>query len=255
MIANYHTHTPRCRHARGSEEEYIQAAIEAGMEALGFSDHTPQPFENGYYSKMRMYPEQLEEYMQTLRQLQSKYAHQLKIHIGLETEYYPACFPKLMEWVRQAGVEYMILGQHWLGNEEGERHIFHAFEEPERLVRYCDQAIEAMHTGVFSYFAHPDIANFVGDRDFYDKQMIRLIREAKACHLPLEYNLHGARCGCSYPDPHFWELVAAEGNPVILGRDAHDVFELKDEETEAKGLEVLKRVGITPIARLELKKP
>ena len=41
MRANYHTHTPRCRHAVGSEREYIEQAIEAGMEILGFSDHTP----------------------------------------------------------------------------------------------------------------------------------------------------------------------------------------------------------------------
>ena len=36
MIANYHTHTPRCNHAVGSEEEYIQQALNAGMKILGF---------------------------------------------------------------------------------------------------------------------------------------------------------------------------------------------------------------------------
>ena len=55
MIANYHTHTARCHHASGTEEEYIQAAIESGLRVLGFSDHTPYPFPEGYYSKMRMY--------------------------------------------------------------------------------------------------------------------------------------------------------------------------------------------------------
>ena len=30
MIANYHTHTPRCRHAEGTEAEYVQAALDAG---------------------------------------------------------------------------------------------------------------------------------------------------------------------------------------------------------------------------------
>ena len=42
MIANYHTHTWRCRHADGTEREYVETAIEAGFKILGFSDHTPQ---------------------------------------------------------------------------------------------------------------------------------------------------------------------------------------------------------------------
>jgi len=30
MFANYHTHTSRCHHAKGTEREYIEAAIKAG---------------------------------------------------------------------------------------------------------------------------------------------------------------------------------------------------------------------------------
>lgn len=32
---NYHTHTYRCGHANGNEEEMIQAAINMGIEDLG----------------------------------------------------------------------------------------------------------------------------------------------------------------------------------------------------------------------------
>ena len=39
--ANYHTHTTRCKHANGTEREYIEKAIEAGYQVLGFSDHSP----------------------------------------------------------------------------------------------------------------------------------------------------------------------------------------------------------------------
>ena len=40
MLANYHTHTSRCRHATGTDEEYIQKAIAEGVKILGFSDNT-----------------------------------------------------------------------------------------------------------------------------------------------------------------------------------------------------------------------
>lgn len=35
MKANYHTHTPRCRHASGKEEEFIEKAI------IGCDAHRP----------------------------------------------------------------------------------------------------------------------------------------------------------------------------------------------------------------------
>ena len=39
MIANYHTHTQRCRHATGTARDYVLAAIEGGLKELGFSDN------------------------------------------------------------------------------------------------------------------------------------------------------------------------------------------------------------------------
>ena len=54
MIANYHTHTARCGHAAGTEDEYVQQAIQSGLKILGFSDHTPYWFAGEYYSRMRM---------------------------------------------------------------------------------------------------------------------------------------------------------------------------------------------------------
>ena len=255
MIANYHTHTPRCRHAEGNEEEYIRTAIELGMQELGFSDHAPQPFPGDYYSIMRMYPEQLEEYTQTLRRLQAKYADQIKIHIGLEVEYYPALFEELLAWVRQTGVEYMILGQHWPGNEEGERHVYRPFADAADLARYVDQTIEAMYTGLFTYFAHPDLPQFEGDARVYDRQMRRLIRAAKRSGTPLEINLHGYRCGCTYPNRRFWELVAQEDAPVVLGRDAHSPEELRDDATEQVHLELVQSLGLSLLDRVPLRKP
>ena len=36
MYANYHTHTKRCQHAVGEDREYVEAAIAAGIQVLGF---------------------------------------------------------------------------------------------------------------------------------------------------------------------------------------------------------------------------
>ena len=83
MKANYHTHTYRCHHAVGTEREYVEAAIRAGLQILGFSDHSPYVFKDGHYSSFRMRPEELPEYVLTLSGLREEYKEQIQIHIGL----------------------------------------------------------------------------------------------------------------------------------------------------------------------------
>ena len=63
MKVNYHTHTRRCNHAIGSEEDYIKAAIEAKFEEIGIACHTPWDFGDGYKSRVRMQPEELDDYI------------------------------------------------------------------------------------------------------------------------------------------------------------------------------------------------
>ena len=62
MDYNYHTHTTRCHHAEGTDEEYIEVAIKAGMTHLGFSDHLPFMFPDGYESFYRVDMARGEEY-------------------------------------------------------------------------------------------------------------------------------------------------------------------------------------------------
>ena len=97
MRANYHTHTPRCNHAEGEEWQYVERALEAGFVELGFSDHTPYFFDKpGYYSSFRMRPEQLEDYVSTILSLREEYRERILLYLGLEAEYYPKLFPKLL---------------------------------------------------------------------------------------------------------------------------------------------------------------
>ena len=84
MIANLHTHTPRCNHAWGTEEEYVQSALEVGLQILGFSDHTPYFFPGEYYSHFRMRPELLEDYVTSVLAVREKYQGQIQIPLGLE---------------------------------------------------------------------------------------------------------------------------------------------------------------------------
>ena len=79
---NWHTHTARCGHAYGTDEEYVQAAIRGGLKTLGFSDHaaytTPYPPE-------RMAIEQVPEYIASIRSLKEKY--NLTVYNSVDDKY------------------------------------------------------------------------------------------------------------------------------------------------------------------------
>ena len=52
---NYHTHTYRCGHGYGSEEDMVKAAIDLNMQELGFSEHVPLPFYRLFLLKFATY--------------------------------------------------------------------------------------------------------------------------------------------------------------------------------------------------------
>ena len=245
MIANYHTHTPLCRHAKGTVEEYAQAAFDSGIQILGMSDHTPYWFPEGYYTHMRMFPHQLEGYIQEVLAVKEKFQGRMQIHLGLEVEYYPKYFPELLAHLRDTPVEYFILGQHWCGSEIDEPYNGTPTDREQDVARYCDQVMEALNTGLFTYAAHPDLIHFVGDDGVYRRHVRRLCREAKSIGIPLEINLLGLVQGRNYPDLRFWEIAAEEGCAAILGCDAHSPLAFGDKETEAKALEIVDRFGLT----------
>ena len=253
MKANYHTHTWRCNHAEGNEQQYVENALKAGLEVLGFSDHTPYPFPNGYRSSFRMLPEQLGGYVETVLQLRERYARRIEIPLGLEAEYYPKHFQKLLALLRDYPMDYLILGQHFVGNEYDAPYNGVGSEDVDLLRRYVHQSCDAMNTGLFTYFAHPDLIHFRGSTRLFRQYMKDICVEAKSCGVPLEFNLLGLAGRRHYPTWTFWELAAEEGCDVILGRDAHHPNALLDEKPEQEALQMLGSLGITPMERAVLR--
>ena len=254
MIANFHTHTPRCRHAGGTEEEYVRCALQSGLQTLGFSDHAPYPFPGGYYSTFRMLPDELSGYVAAVEDVRRRYAGQIQIHLGVEAEYYPRFFKDMVSMVKDQGIEYMLLGQHMLYDEMEGIGTAGPTADEALLRQYCDQTIEAIHTGMFTYFAHPDIMNYVGDGKIYRQQMRRICRTARECGVPLEINLLGLYLQRQYPNPRFWEIAAEEGCTAVFGCDAHQPQFAGDAEYTAIMEKVAKDCGIKVLDTLEIKK-
>ncbi len=253
MIANYHTHTYRCHHATGTEKEYIETAIKGGIKYMGFSDHIPCVNLDGNELSYRVSMDDRFAYAKSVSDLKEKYKDVIDIKLGYEAEYCPLLFDRMLEVCRETGAEYLILGQHFIGNEDKKENFSaRASDSEEKLKAYVEQVSEGMRTGYFSYVAHPDVVKFTGDREIYLKHMRKICEVSLETGVPLELNFLGIRDGRNYPDRDFWKMVGESGCEVVYGIDAHDKDSAYDGRSFQKAEEMRKKYGlkVTRVPRL-----
>lgn len=254
---NLHSHTSRCGHAYGQDEEYVLAAMEAGFKTLGFSDHVFLP---GLSQKgIRGEYSELEGYVSSVKSLQKKYEGQIDIHLGFEAEWYGDAFRDYYKELLSSKVEYLILGQHcflhegqltWYRRVEGWRN---------QVALYASHLIEGMKSGLFLYVCHPD--TFMPWVEEFDEEVIKIIERICQASLdtgvPLEINMGPSREASDkthlrYPDPRFWEIAGRMGVKAYVGVDAHDPDNYRTSDY-AYFEDFAKRFGVEIIKKCPLK--
>ncbi len=254
MNYNYHTHTALCGHATGEIAEYIQKAIDSGIIRMGFSDHSPYAFADESALGQRMTSTEAREYVASIRRLRELYKNKIDIKIGFEMEYYPDKFPEMLSFVKSIGAEYLILGQHYMrGIYTGGYHVINGKATGEDLINYVKDVISAMETGVFTYVAHPDMINFLGDEVLYEKEMRKLCIASKRLNIPLEINCQGIRDNRIYPAERFWKIAGEVGCPVTIGLDAHSADAAGDKESAEKAFAIIGKYNLNYIGKPVLK--
>ena len=264
----YHTHTKRCGHATGEDEEYVLAAIRNGIKVLGFSDHVMLPGRS--QPRIRGEYEQFEDYVNSINALKEKYKGQIEIHLGFEAEYYHDELDYYRDLLSSGKIEYLILGQHCFYDKQG-FHWYYSEVNPIGYVkRYLMDAIDGLRSGLFSYMCHPDLfSHWYGDPD--NPEIAPLFEElcltAKEMDIPLEINMGPSRymgkpnlpkadrahSQPNYPYPPFWKYAEKVGNKAIIGVDAHapEHFDVSDY---AWAKSYLDAYGLEEVTRLTFRK-
>ncbi len=256
MKFNYHTHTERCFHARGEDEKFVLAAIEAGFDEIGFADHSPWPFK-GFVSGMRMHESEFYNYCASVKYLKEKYKDKISVKLGLECEYFKEYLPWLKEKIEEYEIDYIILGHHYCTNEVvGKYNGF--ITKTEDIYAYKNEVVEAIESGLFSYVAHPDLymRGYPRWDEHAEKVGEEIIEASIKNNVPLEYNLlgfsHSKNDGkAGYPYPDFWSLAAEKGVKAIVGVDAHTPEALLDYELFNEGKKNLKKLGIETVESIK----
>lgn len=255
---NYHTHTTRCKHAEGLDEEYVIAAINAGFTEIGFSDHAPWPKLPIEFQAIRMDVSEFPDYFQSIKRLQRQYANKIKINIGLEAEYYPDRMDYMKKLLEETPLDYLVFGNHFHLLEVRGRYYGNYSDTSHLVEHYKEDSINGLKTGLYKIFAHPDL--FVRSINQWTDEIEQMSREiiqcAKDMKVVLEYNLGGIRnfshLEYTYPYHKFWELVAELKADVIIGVDAHSPQDFYDTESIKKAEDYLKSIGIQIIDGLNI---
>ncbi len=230
--ADYHSHTPFCRHAEGDAHAYVDAALAAGLSEFGVSDHAPllpEPFDD-----WRMLVRELPEYLGWIERARSHANGRLAIRAGLECDWLSGCEPWIEQLSGRHEWDYLIGSVHYLPDEA--MGIWD-FDNPKWLARWAALDLESLWThywnsyaamassGLFDILGHPDLVKkfgFVpaGDLDRFYEPVIDAVA-ASGCVIELNTAGWHKPCAQCYPDPRFLQLACSAGIPLVLSSDAH----------------------------------
>lgn len=219
MKANYHTHTRWCKHGTGEIEDYIEAAISAGLTELAITEHVPH---KDNLDPRRIQWEEFEAYDQALDAAIWKYSDRIRVIKGFECEYYPEVLDAYRMFRDQYGYKLLILGQHRSGRNR-EYDNFAAKTVKEMRI-YADEVCEGLETGLFTFLAHPELA-LQGYPNVWDRDCELVMRQIySVCErrkIPVEINANGFWDHRAYPNREALLLSKEYRLRYLINSDAH----------------------------------
>ncbi|MGB3617158.1 MAG: histidinol-phosphatase [Catalinimonas sp.] len=256
-MTNYHGHCCYCD-GKDHPEAYAEAALAAGMTALGISSHAPVPFETSW----NMAEPDLPRYLAEVCEVRDRYRDRLPIYVGLETDFVPGRVAYPPARARELGLDYTIGSIHFVDafadgrpweidgphrlfldgleqifKHDAERAVRRYFtltrqmiqEAPPRVVGHLDKIkMQAEGGKLFDERAH-----------WYREEVERTLSLIAEQGLTVEVNTRGLyKRVTTEPYPSRWilERMRALDIPVMINSDAHHPRELTAHFREAVAL-------------------
>lgn len=243
---NLHTHSI-FSDGKSTPEEVVLEAINQGMKVLGFSDHSPVPFENSFAIKN----DNVQNYISTIKSLKEKYKEQIDIYCSMEMDFIPGIVKDFKKTKEEFGLDYMIGSVHLVGNdvdrlwfidgskvETYDEGLFNYYngDIKKGVKTFFYQYNEMIETEEFDIVGHFDKIK-MHNRDRYftenDKWYRDLVMETltliKEKSLIVEVNTRGIykkRSTDFYPATWLLPVMHEMNVPVVISSDSHKAEEL-----------------------------
>lgn len=252
-------------------EKYVENAVELGFSAMGFSEHSPLPFDNPFSIKA----EKIDEYVQVIEKLKEQYQNRLALYHALEMDYIPGMSEDFNHWRRLSKADYLIGSVHlvkpdgfndlWFTDgpdyriyDQGIENFFGG--DIRRAVRaFYDQTNRMIETQQFEIIGHFDKIRmhnrnrFFTDEDKWYRDMVNeTVQLIKQHDLIVEINTRGLykkRSDSLFPDGYALKRVKEMNIPILISSDAHraDEINLLFDYTE----KYLNEIGFTSVMFLK----
>ncbi|KIP01730.1 hypothetical protein PHLGIDRAFT_20624, partial [Phlebiopsis gigantea 11061_1 CR5-6] len=281
MPYSHHSHSGQfCKHASGSLEEVVLEAIRQGFEMFGLTEHVPR------YRSTDLYPEeegltsealvgQFREFLAEAWALKAKYAGQISLLVGLETEHITAGDLDHLEALlsRYPGkIQYLVGSVHHAGEvpidfdrQTFEKALgsFKAGEDASRgqmdafLCAYFDSQLAVLTRFRPEVVGHVDLCRLYtpalrfAEYPLAHAKLKRNIAFAVGYGALFELNAAALRKGwaAAYPGEDVVELIQAAGGRFALSDDSHGPHAVGLNYSRL--FEYARRVGITELYVLE----
>lgn len=271
-LSNLHTHT---RFSDGSDEpeKYIEAAMAAGMTSIGFSDHSPLPFENSFAlreSEVPDYCETILRHKTSATSLMSPFG----VFLGMEVDFIPGMGHPFDHFRKNYPVDYLIGSVHLIRKDERDDLWFIDGPDPatydEGLNRlyggdartgvtaYYHQINEMLTTQHMEVIGHLDKIKmhnrgrlFSEDEPWYVALVDETLDLIKQTGVIVEVNTRGMykkRSETTFPGPAILKKINMLRIPVIITSDAHRPEEVDRLFSETTLL--LKETGFREVMEL-----
>ena len=246
MFSNLHTHTTFSDGSSGPED-YIKEAVLQKFDTLGFSDHSPVPFENTFAIRDAA----LDIYVNTILGFRKRFTSPT-ILLALEIDHIPGVTHPISYYRKLYPFDYFIGSVHLVKNEETGKLWF--IDGPD--ISVYDHGLKEVFSGdvkkaVMAYYRQiqemivsqkPEIIGHLDKIRMYnrgryfredDPWYVKLVDETldmiHAAGCVVEVNTRGfykKRSDAFFPGPAILKKINDLNIPVILSSDAHKPQEL-----------------------------
>ena len=268
---NLHTHSIYSD-GKSQPREIVEEAIRQGFTTLGFSEHSPLPFDNNFSVKSADMP----RYVDEIAQLKEEFKDKIDIYCALEADYLTGVSEPFAVTKEKYHLDYLIGGVHLVGQsanpneiwfidgpkwevyDEGLQKLFDG--DIRRAVRrFFEQSNEMIENEPFDIIAHFDKIKmhnrdryFHEDEPWYRKLALETLDLIREKGLVMEINTRGIykkRYNGFYPSPWLMEEACKMGVPALISADAHHFSEITLEFDAAE--ESLKRAGYRSVVNFK----
>lgn len=229
-LVNLHCHTGYCGHAEGEVEEYVQAAVAAGLTTLAFTDHYPLTSAFDPVGYLSVPSEKIPTYLAAIDAARAAHP-EIEILTGCEMDWLGAHEDRAFTPQDYAPFAYMLLSVHfvdaWPFDDPAQRDRWNEPGAPDAIWRrYFELWCDAVSSDVpFTTMSHPDLAKKFNHYPTYDVAPLYSMaaEAAQASGKMIELNTSGSYYACKemFPAPALLREFCRAGVPCTIGTDAH----------------------------------